>query len=139
MYELNSRRIIHQARLNTLDFCISMAELEVIAGRADLTEGEKLLWLHLAAKTSFDSTLTCSLDAKDVVYLSDLLPKGVFYAIGKLQKHRFLKVHEEADLGTFYELLLPDAGLRTLIDAPKKKKCRCESEFYSVKSPYNKE
>ena len=139
MYELNSRRIIHQARLNTPDFCISMAELIVIAGSDYLTEGEKLLWLHLAAKTSFDSTLTCSLDPTEVVYLTDLLPKGVFYAVGKLQKHRFLKIHHEEEFGTFYELLLPDAGLRTLIDSPKKKKCLCEAQFYSAKSPYNKE
>ena len=50
---LNGRRIIHQARLNTPDFCISMAELAVVAEAECLTEGEKFTWLHLAAKTSF--------------------------------------------------------------------------------------
>ena len=40
---LNARRIIYQARLNTPDFCISMAELSVVAEAECLTEGEKFL------------------------------------------------------------------------------------------------
>ena len=131
---LNARRIIYQARLNTADFCISMAELAVVAEAEYLTEGEKFLWLHLAAKTSFDSTLTCSLEPKEVAYLANFLPQGVFYAVGKLKKHRFLKIHEEEEFGTFYELSLPDEGLHALVDTPKAKKCRCGAEsFYTTK------
>ena len=131
---LNARRIIHQARLNTADFCISMAELAVVAEAECLTEGEKFLWLHVAAKTSFDSTLTCTLEPKEVGYLSDFLPQGVFYGLGKLQKNRFLHIHQEEDIGTFYELSLPETSLNTLVDAPKVKKCRCgEDSFYSGK------
>ena len=127
---LNARRIIYQARLNTPDFCISMAELAVIAESDILTEGEKFIWLHLAAKTSFDSTLTCSLEPKEVAYLTNFLPQGVFYALGKLQKHDFLKIHQEEEIGTFYELSLPEAGLNALVDTPKVKKCQCEESFY---------
>ena len=130
---LNARRIIYQARLNTPDFCISMAELAVVAEAEYLTEGEKFIWLHLAAKTSFDSTLTCSLEPKEVAYLTNFLPQGVFYAIGKLQKHRFLKIHHEDDLGTFYELSLPEVGLNALVDTPEVKKCICEASFYAGK------
>ena len=130
---LNARRIIYQARLNTPDFCISMAELTVVAQAEHLTEGEKFVWLHLAAKTSFDSTLTCSLEPKEVGYLADFLPQGVFYATGKLQKHGFLKIHQEEELGTFYELSLPKDGLDILADTPKVKKCPCEQAFYSSK------
>ena len=130
---LNTRRIIYQTRINTPDFCISMAELAVVAAAECLTEGEKFLWLHLAAKTSFDSTLTCSLEPKDVAYLANFLPKGVFYATGKLQKHRFLKIHQEEELGTFYELSLPASGLNTLVDTPKVKKCSCDQSFYGGK------
>ena len=128
---LNARRIIYQARLNTPDFCISMAELAVIAESDCLTEGEKFVWLHLAAKTSFDSTLTCPLEPKEIAYLTNFLPQGVFYAVGKLQKHGFLKIHHEEALGTFYELSLPEAGLNALVDTPKVKKCQCGESFYS--------
>ena len=131
---LNARKIIHQARLNTPDFCISMAELAVVAEAECLTEGEKFLWMHLAAKTSFDSTLTCPLEPKELAYLTNFLPKGVFYAVGKLQKHHFLNIHHEEEFGTFYELSLPEAGLNTLADTPKVNKCRCgEDSFYSGK------
>ena len=136
-FTLNGRRIIHQARLNTPDFCISMAELAVVAEAKCLTEGEKFVWLHLAAKTSFDSTLTCSLEPKEVGYLANFFPKGVFYAIGKLQKHHFLKIHHEDDLGTFYELSLPEAGLRILADTPKVNKCLCDKSFYKEKEKKN--
>ena len=133
MNELNARRIIHQARLNTPSFCISMAELYVISGAEDLTEGDKFLWLHLAAKTSFDSTLTCSLEAKEVGHLANFLPQGVYYSLGKLQKYRFLKIHHEDELGTFYEISLPETGLNTLVDTPEVKKCVCEQSFYLTK------
>ena len=130
---LNGRRIIHLARLNTPDFCISMAELTVVAQAEHLTEGEKFVWLHLAAKTSFDSTLTCPLEPKELAYLTNFLPQGVFYAVGKLQKHHFLKIHHEEELGTFYELTLPEAGLALLVDTPKVKKCVCDGSFYDKK------
>ena len=134
MNELNGRRIIYQARLDTAVFAISMAELKVIA-ESDLTEGEKFLWLHIAAKTSFDSTLTCSLEPKEIAYLANFLPKGVFYGLGKLQKHEFLKIHHEEALGTFYQLSLPTAGLNALVDTPKIKKCEhCDSFYYNKKN-----
>ena len=130
---LNTRKIIHQARLHTADFCISMAELAVIAEAEHLSEGEKFLWLHLAAKTSFDSTLTCTLEPKEVTYLANILPQGIYYGLGRLQKLQFLKIHHEEELGTFYELSLPQTELNTLVDAPKVKKCPCEESFYSRK------
>ena len=132
MDRLNSRRIIYQARLNTPAFAISMAELRVISESECLTEGEKFVWLHLAAKTSFDSTLTCSLEPKEIGYLAHFLPKGVFYALGKLQKHEFLIIHHEEELGTCYELSLPKAGLNTLVDTPKVKKCEHCDSFYTT-------
>ena len=110
-----------------------MAELAVVAEAECLTEGEKFLWLHLAAKTSFDSTLTCSLEPKEVAYLTNFLPQGVFYGVGKLQKHQFLKIHTEEEIGSFYELTLPEAGLNTLTDTPKVKKCQCGESFYGGK------
>ena len=130
---LNTRKIIHQARLNTADFCISMAELMAVAGADCLMEGEKFLWLHLAAKTSFDSTLTCTLEPKEVTYLANILPQGIHYGLGRLQKLQFLKIHHEDDLGTFYELSLPQTELKALVDAPKVKKCPCETSFYMSK------
>ena len=130
---LNTRKIIHQARLNTADFCISMAELIVVAAAEHLSEGEKFLWLHLAAKTSFDSTLTCTLEPKEVTYLANILPQGIYYALARLQKLQFLKIHHDAELGTFYELSLPQTELDTLVDAPKVKKCPCETSFYASK------
>ena len=130
---LNARRIIYQARLHTPDFCISMAELAIVAQAECLTEGEKFVWLHLAAKTSFDSTLTSPLEPKELAYLANFLPQGVFYAIGKLQKNQFLKIHHEEELGTFYELSLPKQGLNILTDTPKVKKCACEHGFYATK------
>ena len=111
-----------------------MAELAVVAAAECLTEGEKFLWLHLAAKTSFDSTLTCSLEPKELAYLTNFLPQGFFYGMGKLQKHHFIKIHHEEDLGTFYELTLPEEGLKALVDTHNVKKCQCEQSFYKGKS-----
>ena len=128
---LNTRKIIHQARLHTADFCISVAELTVIAAAEHLSEGEKLLWMHLAAKTSFDSTLTCTLEPKEVSHLANILPQGIYYALARLQKLHYLKIHHEEELGTFYELSLPDAELNILVDAPKVKKCQCGESFYA--------
>ena len=36
-----------------------------------------------------------------------------------LLKHRFLKIHQEEELGTFYELSLPELGLTILVDIPE--------------------
>ena len=130
---LNTRKIIHQARLNTASFHISMAELIVIAAAEHLSEGEKFLWMHLAAKTSFDSTLTCTLEPKEVTHLADILPQGIYYALGRLQKLHYLKIHHEDALGTFYELSLPQTELDTLVDAPRVKSCPCETSFYFSK------
>ena len=130
---LNTRKIIHQARLNTASFNISMAELIVIAAAEHLSEGEKFLWMHLAAKTSFDSTLTCTLEPKEVTHLADILPQGIYYALGRLQKLHYLKIHHEEALGTFYELSLPQSELDTLVDAPRVKTCPCEASFYLSK------
>ena len=130
---LNTRKIIHQARLNTAGCHISMAELIVIASAEHLSEGEKFLWLHLAAKTSFDSTLTCTLEPKEVTHLANILPQGIYYALARLQKLQYLKIHHEETLGTFYELSLPQTELDTLVDAPKVKSCLCEASFYASK------
>ena len=109
MDKLNNK-MIDEIRLTTTDFSISLAELTFLTGYVELTEGEKLLWMHVGEKTSFDATRSCQLTPIEIPHLANFLPKGMTHAMQNLKKHGFLNIDDKWELGIFYSLSLPQAG-----------------------------
>ena len=110
MDKLNSNKMIDELPLTTNDFSISLAELTRLTGHTELTEGEKLLWMHVGAKTSFNAERCCGLPSiEEITHLTPLLPQGINHAMQNLKQHGFLNIINKGELGIFYSLSLPSA------------------------------
>ena len=125
MYELNSRRIIREARVKTRCFSLSTAELSFVWQSKLLNDRERLISYYIAAKTSFQPNLTCRLTQQEMADLASEGPGFIEATINRLANHGFLIRYGEPGLGTFYTLSLPREGLEFLMDTPKVCQCSC--------------
>ena len=118
MNELDTRRIIREVRMTTRNTGrLSTAEVTFVLDHKLLSLKEKLLWLHIAAKTAHLHAFCCRLTEAETQSLLGNEPNAFSCAIVNLEKQHFLHIYEEKERGNLYTLSLPEEGLDALLDA----------------------
>jgi hypothetical protein len=138
MVELNSARIIREARQIKYYCPLSDAEMDFIFEHEKLTDSEKLIWLKIAQKSALDPNFSCLLTLKQIAAMVRKMPDTIYRAIRNLKNLGFLEgSYEHGDKATKYLLTLPVEGLEVLQAAPQRKKLgeQTKSPYTSEKNP----
>lgn len=91
-----------------------------------LSDGEKLIWINLAARTTMDANLSCRASLNQIAAMVGKKANTIYKAIKNLVSLGFLKseLDQEKRINIYY-VLLPEEGLKELENAPN----RGENQF----------
>jgi hypothetical protein len=121
MVELNSARIIREARQTKPYFVMTYAEYNFVVSNPNLSSNEKIIWTTIAGQSSPDNDYSFILTQGQIAGLVGMSISVVRKAISKLRNNGFLRT--ESILGGLlkYFLTLPQAGLEEILVTPNRK------------------
>ena len=121
MVELNSARIIREARQTKPYFVMTYAESDFVATHPNLNGNEKFLWTRVAAKSAPDKDYSCILTQGQIAELVGMSLSVVRKAISNLRKHGFLETLSTLGGPLKYFLTLPQKGLESILAVTNRK------------------
>lgn len=129
--DIDASSIICETRLYKRAFTISVAEMVFIGRSADVSDGEKLIWLILATYCANDKHLVCSLSYQQLSNAVNKKWDVVHRALLRLKSMGFIEnsslpiLHGEeitpeiSNIIHIFKLTLPAKGLLALKQTPK--------------------
>ena len=126
-------RIIFEANQQKHYVLFADCLFEYISSHPSLNSSEKLIWLNILRKSSFDSNLRCTLTHQQIALMVGLKPDTSYRYVRRLKDLGFLKstVDKPYQLVT-YSIDLPKEGIAAIQNAPNRKKAISDGSNNSI-------
>lgn len=104
-------------------------EIPFVSKCQGLSDGEKLIWINLAARTTMDANLSCRASLNQIAAMVGKKANTIYKSIKNLVSLGFLKseLDKEKRINIYY-VLLPEDGLEALENAPNRGEKQCAAE-----------